>query len=301
MKTQNRWTANEISELAGKVAIITGANSGIGFESSRFLAKKNAQVVIACRDMAKGDHSARKIIAEHPSSYLVVMQLDLANLASVRIFSREFHSNFTKLDILINNAGVMAKPFQKTGDGFELQFATNHLGHFALTGLLLNLLIHTPQSRIVTVSSVVHWIGSIRFYDLNSEQFHNRWLAYGKSKLANLLFAYELQRRLHASGSSTISLAAHPGYAATNLQHNTVFNFLNPLFAQSAEMGAYPLLFAATSTDAQGGDFIGPDQFFGQRGYPYKAKSSGASHDKKMAARLWEDSERLTGVRFHFT
>jgi NAD(P)-dependent dehydrogenase (short-subunit alcohol dehydrogenase family) len=205
---------------------------------------------------------------------------------------------YTRLDILINNAGVMATPYQKTVDGFELQFGTNHLGHFKLTGLLIGALKNTPASRVVTVTSYGHFFGRINFSDLNSERFYQKWLAYCQSKLANVLFGYELQRRASTHGAQPISIVAHPGYAATNLQHTSgLFTMLNPIMAQSQEMGALPILYAATSPDLRGGEYVGPDGFLGQRGYPHKTWSSPASHNQGTARRLWEISEQLTQVR----
>jgi NAD(P)-dependent dehydrogenase (short-subunit alcohol dehydrogenase family) len=225
--------------------------------------------------------------------------LDLADLSSVKNFANTFLAEHDQLDVLINNAGVMAVPYRKTADGFEMQFGTNHLGHFALTGLLIDLLKVTPNSRVVTVSSIAHLLGKINFDDLNSEQSYQKWSAYGQSKLANLLFAYELQRRSAKSNGNPISIAAHPGYAATNLQNSSsFFSFANKLVAQSPEMGALPTIYAATSPEIQGGEFIGPDGFLGQRGYPHKTQSNKRSHNQETARRLWKVSEELTGVRF---
>jgi NAD(P)-dependent dehydrogenase (short-subunit alcohol dehydrogenase family) len=231
---------------------------------------------------------------------VIVKQLDLSDLASVNSFAQGFHSEYDRLDMLINNAGVMAIPYEKTADGFERQFGTNHLGHFALTGLLLDLLLSTENSRVVTVSSTGHRTGRINFEDLNSEESYSKWGAYGQSKLANLLFAYELQRSLAAVGSTTISAAAHPGYTATNLQSGTIFRFLNPIMAQSQEMGALPTLYAAVADDVNGGDYIGPGGFMEQRGYPKKVHSNGSSHDEMIARKLWQVSEEMTGVKFDF-
>ena len=231
---------------------------------------------------------------------VLVKQLDLSDLESVRSFAQSFHAGFDHLDMLINNAGVMAIPYGKTAEGFERQFGTNHLGHFALTGLLLDLLLNTENSRVVTVSSTGHLAGRINFEDLNCEESYSKWIAYAQSKLANLLFSYELQRRLDAVGSTTISVAAHPGYTATNLQSGTFFKFLNPIFGQEQEMGALPTLYAATSPDVNGGDYIGPDGFMEQRGYPKKVRSNGSSHNEATARKLWQVSEEMIGVRFDF-
>lgn len=300
MSKDNHWTAKDIPDQTGKITIITGANSGIGYDAARELAKKNATIIMACRNTAKGDNAAQTILDEYPQAKVEVMQLDLAGLDSVRSFAERFRMKYDHLDMLINNAGIMAVPYGVTADGFESQFGTNHLGHFALTGLLLDLLLSTQGSRVVTISSTGHRVGKIDFDDLNSEKSYSKWGAYGQSKLANLLFAYELQRRLAATGSSTISIAAHPGYTATNLQSGTFFKFLNPIFGQDQEMGALPTLYAATSPEVNGCDYIGPDGFMEQRGYPKKVHSNGDSHDEAIARKLWQVSEELTGVKFDF-
>jgi NAD(P)-dependent dehydrogenase (short-subunit alcohol dehydrogenase family) len=280
--------------------IVTGANSGIGYEAARALTLKGATVIMACRNLEKGKAAAIQIRGENIPGQVVVKQLDLADLDSVSSFVQDFLAEYNQLDILINNAGVMATPYRKTADGFEMQFGTNHLGHFALTGLLIDLLKVTPKSRVVTVSSYVHYLGKINFDDLNSEKSYQTWMAYGQSKLANLLFSYELQRQVSKNGDNPISIAVHPGYAATNLQRTTrFFSFTNLFMAQSQEMGALPTLFAATNPNMRGGEYIGPDGFLGQRGYPHKARSSGRSHDQSTAQRLWKISEELTKVRFN--
>jgi NAD(P)-dependent dehydrogenase (short-subunit alcohol dehydrogenase family) len=299
MNKKNKWTTKNIPDQSGKIVIVTGANSGIGYEVSRALAHKGATVIMACRSLEKGETAAQQIRRENPKGQLVLQQLDLANLNSVRQFAENFLSEYDKLDILFNNAGIMATPYGKTVDGFELQFGTNHLGHFALTGLLFDLLKNTPESRVVTVTSYAHYFGKINFDDLNSNRFYQKWLAYGQSKLANVLFGYELQRRSARRSNNPISIVAHPGYAATNLQHtSSLFSMLNLIMAQSQEMGALPILYAATSPEIQGGEYIGPDGFLGQRGYPHKARSSGRSHDQDTAQRLWEVSKELTGIQF---
>lgn len=300
MSEENKWTTKNIPDQSGKVVIVTGANSGIGYEATRALALRGATVVMACRGLQKGDLALGQILSENPRGQLILHQLDLASLSSVQHFSAEFLAEFDRLDILINNAGVMATPYSKTEDGFELQFGTNHLGHFKLTGLLYHLLKSTPNSRVVTVSSYAHYFGRINFSDLNGERSYQKWLAYGQSKLANVLFGYELQRHAARHGNNPVSLVAHPGYAATNLQHNSwLFSSLNPIMAQSPEMGALPILYAATSSEIHGGEYIGPDGFLAQRGYPHKSRSSGLSYDRDTARRLWAVSEELTG--FHFS
>jgi len=314
MDNHKHWTENNIPDQHGKLAVVTGANSGLGFYTSRELASKGAQVVMACRTLEKGQAAADLIRKDLPGASLQVMALDLADLASVRAFAVAFKERHASLDLLINNAGVMALPYRKTADGggfgpFEMHFGTNHLGHFALTGLLMESLLAVGKARVVTVSSGLHTGGKINFDDLNSQHGYSRWGAYSQSKLANLLFAYELQQRLERGGFQAISLAAHPGYAATNLQaagpemegkplQGAMMKFGNRLFAQPAKMGALPSLYAATALDAQGCDYIGPEGFMGMRGYPHKARSSPDSYDLQVAERLWSVSEQMTGVRY---
>jgi NAD(P)-dependent dehydrogenase (short-subunit alcohol dehydrogenase family) len=299
MSNNQKWTTEQMPDQSGKIVIVTGANSGIGYEAASALALKGAAVMMACRSLEKGETAAAQIRSQEPKGEITLKQLDLADLSSVRRFAEAFLAEYQQLDILINNAGVMATPYRKTADGFEMQFGTNHLGHFLLTGLLIDLLRKTPKSRVVTVSSYAHLLGKINFDDLNSEKGYQKWLAYGQSKLANLLFAYELQRRSAKNGKHPISIAVHPGYAATNLQNtSSLFSFTNSFMAQSQEMGALPTLYAATSPEMQGGEYIGPDGFLAQRGYPHKARSSGRSYDLETARRLWEVSEELTGIRF---
>jgi NAD(P)-dependent dehydrogenase (short-subunit alcohol dehydrogenase family) len=292
------WTAADMTDLSGKVAVVTGANSGIGFIAARELAAHGAKVVLAVRD-AEGKGAAA---AARMSGDVEVRRLDLADLSSVRTFAQGFDG---PLDLLVNNAGVMATPRRTTADGFELQFGTNHLGHFALTGLLLDRL---RGGRVTTVSSGAHNIGWMRFDDLMGERRYQRWLAYGQSKLSNLLFAYELQRRADAAGFDLTSTAAHPGFAATNLQtagpllegskpREVFARATNAVFAQSDEMGALPTLYAATE-DLPGGTYIGPDGFLEQRGHPKIVGSNGRSRDEESARRLWDVSEELTGVTF---
>jgi len=301
MSTNNKWTTENIPDQSGKIVIVTGANSGIGYEATRALALKGATIIMACRNLQKGETAAETIRNEKLTGEVKVMQLDLSDLSSIKHFAQEFRAVYTQLDLLINNAGVMATPYGKTADGFEMQFGTNHLGHFALTGLLIDMLRKTPQSRVVTVSSNAHMIGRINFNDLNSEKRYQKWVAYGQSKLANLLFAYELQHKLTENGGTTLSIGVHPGWTATNLQHNSgFFSFLNPILGQSQEMGALPTLFAATSPEIRGGEYVGPDGFLGQAGYPKVVQSNKRSHDENAVKRLWEVSEELTGVRFSF-
>jgi NAD(P)-dependent dehydrogenase (short-subunit alcohol dehydrogenase family) len=306
----NHWTANDIPDLHGKIAVVTGANSGLGFYTSRALSAKGVTVIMACRNLEKGQAAADAIHRDYPDVSLEVMALDLADLSSVRAFAYALAEQYARLDLLVNNAGVMAIPYRKTADGFEMQFGTNHLGHFALTGLLLDMLLAAGSSRVVTVSSSVHTTGRINFEDINSEKGYEKWRAYSQSKLANLLFAYELQRRLEKAGCKMISVSAHPGYAATNLQfvgpdleRNSLQAGLmklgNSLIAQSAEMGALPSLYAATAEDVLGCDYIGPGSMLGLRGYPVKVRSSAASYDAQAAQRLWSLSEQFTYVSYH--
>jgi NAD(P)-dependent dehydrogenase (short-subunit alcohol dehydrogenase family) len=308
---RDHWIEKNVPDLTGKVAVVTGANSGLGLETTRVLARKGAQVVLAVRSEARGAAAAKEVRAGAPGVSLAVMPLDLASLDSVRRFAGGFLAAYDRLDILVNNAGVMAIPHLKTADGFEMQFGTNHLGHFAVTGWLMPCILATPAARVVTVSSSAHQIGRIRFDDLNGERSYVKWSAYGQSKLANLLFVYELQRKLAAAGSTAISVAAHPGFANTNLQsvgpqmEGSRFGVrlmaaVNRLAAQSAAMGALPQIYAATSPQVLGGDFIGPDGFMEQRGFPVKVKSNARSRDGAVAARLWTVSEQLTGVTYSF-
>ena len=296
------WTAANIPDLAGKIAIVTGANRGIGYPTARALVRKQAAVILACRNKDKGGAAVRQIAQEYPGAKAELMQLDLSDLASVRRFAGEFASRYDRLDILINNAGIMNTPFGKTVDGFELQFATNHLGHFALTGLLLDLLIPTPRARVITVTSWGHRYGEIDFADLNAEKDYDAGGAYAQSKLANLLFTYELQRRFESAGVDTIAAAAHPGWTATDLPANRrMVRILNPIIGQKPEMGALPTLYTAVAPDVQGGDYYGPRSWGGLRGYPTRVRSNDSSYDTAVAARLWRVSEELTGVRYHWS
>ena len=295
-----KWTTDNIQNLSGKVVIVTGANSGIGFETALTLSLKRAHVILGCRTVEKGNNAIERI-KEHDSQVTVeTMKLDLAELQSVENFSEEFKNNFTKLHILINNAGIMKTPFQRTVDGYESQFQTNHLGHFALTGLLMNLLKHEKGSRIVTVSSNGHKFAKINFNNLQGEQKYNAQGAYGQSKLANLLFTYELQRRLEKANLDTIAVAVHPGWTVTNLQkHWLLLRILNPILGQKAQKGALPSLYAATAPEVKGGDYYGPSGLQELRGYPKKVQSSKLSHDEELAIKLWEISEELTGVKYN--
>jgi NAD(P)-dependent dehydrogenase (short-subunit alcohol dehydrogenase family) len=302
-----KWTADEIPNQQGRTAIVTGGNSGLGRIVARELAGHGARVIIASRDNTKGAAAAAAITAAFPSSTVEADRVDLANLGSIRAFADRIRSGHEHVDLLINNAGVMAAPYQRTADGFEIQFGTNHLGHFALTGLLLRLLKGRRDARVVTISSNNHKGGRMQFDDLQGEHHYSRWGAYAQSKLANLIFAFELDRRLRASGWPLISVAAHPGYAATNLQlsgpplrERLAMRVSNRLFAQSAEMGALPLLYAATAPDLEGGSYVGPDGRGEMRGHPTLVQASTRAHDEEAARRLWGASEQLTGVRYDF-
>lgn len=294
------WSADSISNQSGKVAIVTGANSGIGYETALELAKKGATVVMACRNLQKAEAAANQIRQSNPVGTVDVMELDLGDLDSVRQFAAAFQARYDRLDMLINNAGVMVPPYGKTAQGFETQFGVNHLGHFALTGLLLDVLLQTPQSRVVTVSSAAHRFGQIDFDDLHWEdKAYKANPAYGQSKLANLLFTYELQRKLAAARKDTIAVAAHPGWTETNLQqHSGLASTLNPFLAQPQSMGALPTLRAAVDLRANGGDYYGPAGFMEMRGHPVPVQSNDASHNLADARQLWEVSEQLTGVTF---
>lgn len=305
----DKWTAADMPDLSGQTIIVTGANSGVGYEAARAFAHKGAHVIFACRSMERAETAVAQLQREQPAGTTAVLRLDLADLASVRAFAERFNADYKRLDILVNNAGLMAIPYRKTADGFEMQFGTNHLGHFALTGLLLEPLLAADAARVVTVSSGLHRQGVIKFDDLNGQQEYNKRAAYNQSKLANLLFAYELQRRLAAAGHTAISVGAHPGYSATNLQHvgpdmeesafqRGLMTVANSLFAQSSEMGALPTLYAATAPDVYGCDYIGPDGFMNMRGYPGKERSSDASYDEESARQLWAVSEQLTGITY---
>ena len=292
MTSSSRWTAADLPDMSGRTVVVTGANSGLGAIAARELARAGARVVLAVRDTKRGEAAAATMPGDTE-----VRALDLADLSSVRAFADGWDG---PLDILINNAGVMAIPERRTADGFEMQFGTNHLGPFALTNLLL---AHITD-RVVTVASDAHRIGKIKFDDLNAQRRYGRWSAYGQSKLANLLFTLELQRRLEAAGSAVSAHAAHPGYSATNLQGHSkhlvdrvVMGIGNRVIAQSDEMGALPILYAATQ-DVLGASYTGPGGFQGMRGYPAAAGRAPAAADTETAKRLWEVSEELTGVTF---
>lgn len=297
-----KWNEQNIPTQKGRVAIVTGSSSGIGYEAARVLANKGASVIIAVRNLAKGNNALEKIRQQNPSTDVKVMILDLANLSSVQAFAETFKKDYSRLDLLINNAGVMVPPYSKTMDGFELQFGTNHLGHFALTAYLLERLVNTEGSRIVNVSSGAHNLGNLNFDDLTWEKrSYAKWKAYGDSKIANLYFTYELDRKLKENHLNTIVTAAHPGWTATELQRTAgVVEYLNGIFAQDITMGALPTLRAAIEDGLQGAEYFGPDGFMEMRGYPVKVGSNELSRDPNIARKLWEVSEKLTGVKFDF-
>ena len=311
MTTDGDWTAERMGDLSGETAVVTGANSGLGYEAAREFAVHGASVVLACRSVERGIDAGERIRDEAPATRLTVIELDLADLDSIRSFATSFADTHDELHVLCNNAGVMAIPRSETADGFETQFGVNHLGHFALTGLLLDRLRETDgETRVVTQSSGLHENGEIDFDDLQSEASYDEWAAYGQSKLANLLFAYELQRRLRATGVEGVSsVACHPGYADTNLQKrgpeqsgSTVrllgMKAANAVLAQDAATGALPMLYAATADDIDGGEYVGPGGFQNMRGHPETQRSSDRSYDETTAQRLWEVSEELTGVHY---
>jgi NAD(P)-dependent dehydrogenase (short-subunit alcohol dehydrogenase family) len=300
------WSVADVPDQTGRVAVVTGANTGIGYHTAAALAFRGAHVVLAVRNLEKGNEALSRIVAAAPRADVAVQPLDLSSLDSVRSAADALRDDYPRIDLLINNAGVMWTPKRVTGDGFELQFGTNHLGHFALTGLVLDHLLAVPDSRVVTVSSLGHRLrAAIHFDDLQWERRYDRVAAYGQSKLANLLFTYELQRRLEARpDAKTVAVAAHPGGSNTDLARNLPGIFqplkavLGPVLFQSPERGALPTLRAATDPAVRGGQYFGPDGFLEQRGSPKLVQSSAQSHDADLQRRLWAVSEELTGVSY---
>jgi NAD(P)-dependent dehydrogenase (short-subunit alcohol dehydrogenase family) len=299
------WTVADAPDQSGRVAVVTGANSGLGYEITKGLAELGAEVVMACRSTDRGMSAKHALEREVPGASLAVLELDLADLDAVASFADAFDEAYDELDLLVNNAGVMALPRRETADGFEIQFGVNHLGHFALTGHLLPALERADDPRVATMSSGIHERGRIDFEDLQGERDYDKWAAYAQSKLANLLFAYELDRR----ADSLTSVGAHPGYAATNLQttgpemagstlRKLGMQVANTVVAQDAADGALPMLYAATMPDVRGGEYYGPSGFMGMRGGPERQRSSERSYDREAARRLWSVSEDLTGVSY---
>ncbi|HTN47206.1 MAG TPA: oxidoreductase [Flavipsychrobacter sp.] len=306
--TNKNWTADDIPSQQGKTILITGANSGLGLEASKVLSSKGAYVIMTARNMKSGNEAISLIKKENADARLDLMQLDLSDFASIHQFSQEFHQKYKQLDVLINNAGVMFPVMRElTKQNFEIQFGTNHLGHFLLTGLLLDILKSTPNSRIAIQSSGQHKAKmgrpGIQFDDLNFNKGYNKYIAYTQSKLANLLFAYELDRQLKANNIDVTVVAAHPGYTKTNLvRHSGYFvqAIITNILAQSVEMGTLPILRAATDTSVTGGEYFGPTKMSEMRGYPELVKSSDKSYDKELAGKLWKVSEQLTQIIYNF-
>jgi NAD(P)-dependent dehydrogenase (short-subunit alcohol dehydrogenase family) len=310
------WSVDDVPDHSGRTVLVTGANSGLGYEATRAFAREGATVVMACRSLDRGERAANEIrdsVGGGTGATLDVRECDLASLSSVATFATGVREDYDELHVLCNNAGVMAIPRQETEDGFEMQLGVNHLGHFALTGHLLDLLVATDgETRVVSHSSGAHTAGDVDFDDLHREESYGKWEAYGQSKLANLLFAYELQRRFEDAGiSDTVSVACHPGYADTNLQFRgpeesgstlryAMMRVANAVFGQSAAQGALPLLYAATAPDVGGGTYYGPGGLMDMRGAPEQQSSNEASHDEPDAAQLWRVSEDLTDVTYDF-
>ncbi len=295
-----KWTIDNVADQTGKVYVITGSTSGLGKEAARQLASKNATIVMAVRNTQKAEGVKKELVAQYPKADIRVKHLDLCNLKSIEKFAGEINQEFEHLDVLINNAGVMACPYSKTSDGFEIQMGTNHLGPFALTGQLMPILEKTPHSRVVNTSSIAHRQGNIDFSDLNWEnRKYKSGKAYGDSKIANLYFTYELADKTKGNANAPIITAAHPGWTRTELQrHSGLFRFLNNFFAQGVEMGAAPTIRAATDPEAKSGDYYGPSKHFEMHGSPIIVKSNPRSHDKESAKKLWDLSQELTGVQY---
>ena len=298
--SKSKWNTNNIADQSNRVVIVTGATSGLGKEATKILASKNATVIMAVRNIEKGERIAAEIKKTLPEAKLEVRRMDLGNVASVAYFAERIHHSFDRLDLLINNAGVMGCPYSKTEDDFEIQMGTNHLGHFALTGLLMPLLLKTKASRIVATSSIAHRDGNIDFEDINWEKreyITNK--AYGDSKLANLYFTYELARKLKKDPNAPMVTAAHPGWTSTELQrHSLMFRLLNPIFSQNVANGVLPTLRAATDEQAKSGDYFGPSGFLEMKGSPIVVKSNPMSHNEANAKQLWTLSEKLTGIQY---
>lgn len=299
------FNLKNIKSQKGRIAIVTGANTGLGYETALGLAKKEATVIMACRNLQKAEAAKQKIMSEVPNADVDIIQIDLSKLASVRAFAKTYLAKYQQLDLLINNAGVMMPPYTKTEDGFELQMGANHFGHFLLTGLLLEALTRTPDSRVVSLSSLAHQNGKINFSNLNWEKDYSKLGAYGQSKLACLIFGYELQRRLKAAGANTVSVIAHPGASDTELGRHfpkwlySILKYtLFPLVSHSPDKGALPTLMAALEPSSKGGEYYGPTGFQEMKGNPGLAKTSELSQNLEVAKKLWEVSEDLTGITY---
>lgn len=298
----NKWSIDQIPSQLGKVAIVTGANNGIGYEVTLGLVKKDYEVIMACRNMQKAEEAKAKILHIYPKAKINPIKVDTSSLYEVKKFADEFQAHYHELHLLINNAGIMMSPYKVTEAGFENQFATNYIGHFALTGLLLPMLTSTSGSRVITLSSLSYKWAEIQFDDFHANKGYSKTKAYGQSKRACLMFAFELQRRLFAAGYDTLSIAAHPGLSKTNLDqyYPALIRPLGNLFLQPAERGALPVLYAALDKNINGGEFIGPDGFQQMRGYPTKVDADEYSNNKEVAKRLWSESEKMTNV-FYLT
>ncbi|MES0490919.1 MAG: oxidoreductase [Leptospirales bacterium] len=297
---KNKWDTSKIPDQTGQMVLVTGSNSGLGFETVKALSARGAQVVMAVRDLQKGEAARESVVHEHPQVKIDVMKLDLTDLDSVESFATSFLKKYSRLDLLINNAGVMVPPFTKTKSGFELQMGVNHLGHFALTGRLISLIVSSAPSRIVNVASMAHLWGKIDFNDLHWEKRkYKASQAYADSKIANLYFTYDLGKQLAEKEIPVLVTAAHPGYTASGLtRHSSFLGLAEKVFAQKTLMGALPSLRAAVDPEVKNGDYFGPGGFLGMRGYPVKVKSSKSSHNQQTAIELREVSEELTGVKF---
>ncbi|MBC8155979.1 MAG: SDR family NAD(P)-dependent oxidoreductase [Bacteroidetes bacterium] len=295
-----KWDIDQMPSQPGKIAVVTGGNNGIGYETALGLAKKDMEVILACRSLLKAEEAKSNILSEYPKAKVKIIRVDVSRLREVREFASQFQKKYNKLDLLINNAGIMMSPYKVTEDGFENQLATNYLGHFALTGLLLPLLTGAPGSRVVTLSSLSYKWAQIQFDDFHAQKGYSRRKAYGQSKRACLMFAYELHRRLSAAGYNTRSVAAHPGLSKTNLDQYfpALIRPLGGLFLQSAKKGALPVLYASLANDIKGGEFIGPDGFQEMRGYPTQVDSDDYSKDRDVAKRLWQATEKMTNTYY---
>ncbi len=295
-----KWSIAQVPSQQGRVAVVTGANGGLGYETALELAKKDVEVILACRNLQKAAEAESSIVKAYPKARIQCMKVDVSSLREVRQFAAQFERQYERLDLLINNAGIMMSPYQVTEDGFENQLATNYIGHFALTGLLLPLLTRTPGSRVVTLSSLSYKWARIQFDDFHARKGYSRRKAYGQSKRACLVFAYELQRRLSAAGYDTLSVAAHPGLAKTNLDQYfpALIRPLGSLFLQPAHKGALPVLYAALEQAVKGGEFVGPDGFQEMRGYPTRVDADEYSKDIQVAQRLWQASQEMTQVYY---